>query len=137
MSIEISLTILALASLFLTIFILILLCFVIKILFRMQSITENLSEKAEKTIDSGSEIAEKIKENIDATKPVFHSIAKLGVMMDDLSEKVSCDIRNKSLRKIVPLNKKVQESRFTDILEFIGLGLLLWHKLKKGVEDDE
>ncbi|MGK5594422.1 MAG: hypothetical protein ACSNEK_03580 [Parachlamydiaceae bacterium] len=137
MSIEISLTILALSSLFLTILILILIFFVIKALVRVQSMTEKLSEQAEKTLLNGTEIAEKIKDSIDATKPMFDSIAKIGVIMHDCSEKVSCDIKTRQLRKIVPLSKKKHESKFADILEFVGLGLLLWHKLKKGVEDDE
>lgn len=137
MSVETSLMIIAICTLFLSLCTLIFLAIGIKVAIGLSKHIACLSEKTSKVLQDGTEIAGKIKDNIDATKPVFHSIAKVGSMMNSFTEKFSDEERERPFRKIVSYpSSRGTESKILDLLEFLGLGLLMWKKIKKGVDHE-
>ncbi|KAF3363234.1 hypothetical protein PHSC3_000123 [Chlamydiales bacterium STE3] len=139
MSVETSLMIIALSSVLVALCATVLLFFVIRTIIRVDRVTDNLSEQAEKAIKNGMEINEKIKEKIDATTPLFHSLAKMGSTINHFSEKSHAEVKDNTVLKVIslsPTSKKEQSPPIVDLLDFIGLAILLWQKFKKGAKDE-
>lgn len=136
MSIEVSLTILAICSLVITTFLVVLIAVLLIATFKLNIVINKLSDHTEKALTNGNEIAEKLKNDIEAVQPFFHSIAKVGSMMSDFTDRFSHQIKEKPLKKISFTSMKTKEGKVLDLLEFLGLGILMWQNLNKGVDDE-
>lgn len=136
MSVETSLMILAICAIFLSLSLIIFFAVAIKFALDLNQRIEELSVHTKKAFLDGSEIVEKIKDNIDATKPIFHSIAKVGYMMNDFTDKFSHEVKEKPFRAVSFTSMKRKETKILDLLEFLGLGILMWQKFKKGADDE-
>lgn len=140
MSVETSLMIIAICAIFLSLSLLAFIGVAIKVAINLDQKLETLRGSTEKMLSEGAEIAEKIKSNIDATKPVFHSIAKAGALMNDFTEKLSDEVREKPFKRIIsyppqPIRNR-KESKISTILEFVSLGILMWQQIKKGADNE-
>ena len=92
-----------------------------------------LLDEATKTLIIINNVAVKIKDNISVTDPLFHSISKVGRVMETLLSHVKPEdepVIEKPRFTTYTSNQR-QELDLENWAEWIGLAILIWKKIKK------
>ena len=90
-------------------------------------------------MENVKEISTGLKEKVDAFNPIFHSAANIGEILQLKTEEYkqkaihALPTTHESDSTAMPLGEKKakEEGVAADVLELSGLGMRLWHKLKK------
>lgn len=148
MIIEISVAVIAFAFVVLVIFLIVAIRALIvtshkanELLFEVQKNLQNVGGQAAKAIEHTNQISYDLKRKMEALNPLFLSITNLGEVLESESnhfkKKKLHDFDRESeksyLRKLDKQEFRSQNlNNLAGFLEFAGLGIHLWQKIKKG-----
>ncbi len=86
--------------------------------------------QATATLDSLNELTISIKNKIDSTDPLFDSIAKVGHVVQGF---LSSMPKENKFQNIINFTSSKEKFNIADLAEWVGLGVILWQKLKKRI----
>lgn len=87
--------------------------------------------QATTTLNSINELTISVKNKIDATDPLFDSIAKVGHVMQSFLG--TFPAREVKIPKIFNFSQEKEKFDIAQLAEWVGLGVILWQKLKKRI----
>jgi uncharacterized protein YoxC len=136
MSIELSLTIIAISVVLLVIFGIIVSIFAIQLLCtfkkttkKVESRVDPLLEEANKIVSAASGTTERIKQNIELTTPLFHSIGRLSTLLNDLPHRFKPEMHDNVMN--INFDKSAKRRiNIGDWAEWLALGVVLMQKLR-------
>lgn len=135
MSTELSLTIIAISVLLLVIFAIIACIFAIQLLYTVRKTTKTVEMKVNPILEEANKIAnitssttELIKQNIELTTPLFHSIGRMSGLVDDLPHRLNPDMHDNTMN--INFGSSRRKSSIGDWAEWLALGVVLLKKLR-------
>lgn len=135
MSVELSLSIIAISLLCLVIFAIIACIFAIQLLYVLKKSTRSIQlkvnpllEEVNKIASTASSTAEQIKYNIELTTPLFHSIGKCANLVDKIPNRFKSDMHDNTMN--IHLGSSKRKINVSDWAEWVALGIVLIQKLR-------
>lgn len=144
MNTELSLTIIAIALVFLVVFAIVTTVFLIQLLITLKKTTQAVEQKVSPILDDAKKVAsfasdasQTVKNNLQSTTPLFNSIGKISGVMDGFSSRFKND-RNDREENTINVNFRARKSDidFGDWAEWLGMGIVLIQKLRHRHRDD-
>lgn len=136
MSTEVSLTIIAICVLVLVVFAIVTAIYLIQLLIVLKTTTQSVELKVSPLIDEAKKIvaitsntSERIRNNVEMTTPLFHSIGKISSLMEGFPNRFKSDMHDNNVH--VNFESKKGRVEIGDWAEWIALGIVLIQRLRK------
>lgn len=136
MTIDTSLTVIAICLIVLVTFAVITLISLTILLFTLTKTTKTVKNKvdplldhAKKIVDNTTDTTEMIKENIELTKPLFRSIGKISTLFEGLPDRLKNEMHDNTVN--FNFDKKKRKIDVAEWAEWASLGLSLIQKLRR------
>lgn len=135
MSIEASLTMIAICLLILLIFAIIISIYLIRLLIVLKKAAQATEHKvsgiiddAKKVVNSANDMAMCLKNNIELTTPLFHSIRKISNLLEEFPSRFKNEMHDNNMT----INFEAKQGKFnlSEWSKWIALGVILAQKLK-------
>lgn len=136
MSIDLSLTIIAICSIFLVIFAIAALIAALRLLIVIRKATLSVEQKIHPILDETKKIAnltsttaERVKNNIELTTPLFQSIGKISTLVNGTPNRLNSEMHDNTLN--INFGSKKGKLGIADWAEFIASGIVILQKLRR------
>lgn len=102
---------------------------VIYLIMLMVSLRDNLRQ-TKKILENTNDISLDLRNKMESLDPIFHTITNLGDVLEKKTESLK-EYVNAPVEVETSLKKERELKKISDVLEFAGMGIRLWQKLKR------